>query len=414
MSKFTEIEKAFAGLKKRQSPAELTTLSHQLTSEFKKVIRCSVLDANIPLDKFVMSTTPDTTTLDKVCDYASDNSSKVATIVAIWQGSNKWTLEINKPVLDLLSAKELTALACHEVWHVIYSDRAVKRIQDGLLFAINTSKVTRNAILTSQKFKRVLRIPGLISCQLIFNKKEMATEAMAHKKYIEKEMKADTFAAENGYRAALIDAITKLETAIGSASSSAANIATLSSARVLGNLAERKEALARTQLTRMKSVFHGTALEEAIDTVYNDWFDSSETSFNEMFDENGEYTYSIPYSLYEESGFFAKRLEPIQRNQIDYAWVKAESIRTETDKMMILSYVDSKLELCEWYLTIADDAKLSKRYKLPHTKQELIKIRLRLESVREKIMNTSLRYANGYNDQYGKDVIVYYPNGYEG
>lgn len=415
MSKFDEIEKAFAGLKKDKSTVQLTILSHKLTEEFKKTIRVQLLDNHVDLSMFVMATTPEVSTLDKVLDYAADNASKVETIVKIWQGANKWTLEINYDLIDLLSAKELTALTLHELWHIMYSDRTIRRIKDGLTFAMSTTKLT-SGVITSEKFKKVLRIPGIVSCHLIFNKSQTAMEALAHKKYMEKELKADAFAADKGYRTALVDAINKLETAIGSSASTVQRAANSQASRILLNLHDRKDALARNNLSRMKNLFAGTALMESVDELYADWFESKDTDFMELFnDDLSGYGGTLPSYLFEESTLFKKRLEPIQRNQIDYAWNRASTIQSEDDRTMLLSYVDSKLELVEWYLAVADTPKLANKYKLPHSKPELLKLRLRLESVREKILNTRIAYTDyGMFGKDGSGIVMYYPTGYEG
>lgn len=397
MNKLIEIENAFSELKKDQGLDKLNNLSNQITSQFKKTIKCKLVDgSNLPISGFVMSTTPDTTTLDKVLDYAADSSSKIETIVSIWQGSNKWSLEINQKVLELLTARELTALTCHEIWHVIYSDRAVRRIRDGLSFVINTSKITRNMILTSDKFRRLVRIPGLVSCQLIFNKNNMAMATKQHKQYLDKELKADSFAVDNGYKDALISAIKKLEAEIKKSRS----IQDDRVARVLVNLSEREDALAKMGLKKIRNATSSEILIEAVDDVCIDWF-------GETLSDDESRSADTVTNTYMESGIFAKRLQPIQKNQIDYAQAKALSMHNETDRLMLLSYVNSKLELAEWYLAIIDNPKLVRKYKLPHTKQDLLKIQAQLEDIREKILNTKIVYS-------GTDVIVYYPQGYEG
>ena len=125
MNRLNAIEKAFSMLKNDQSATNLTKLSNALMVEFKKAFSVEVVDGP-EISEFVMATTPDTTTLDKVLNYAADNSSKIETIMSIWQGANNWKLSINWKVLELFSPQELTAVTCHEVWHVLYSDRAVQ------------------------------------------------------------------------------------------------------------------------------------------------------------------------------------------------------------------------------------------------------------------------------------------------
>ena len=401
MSNFDGIERAFADIKKSQSATNVNKLSEELTKEFKKTITCRIINDQHPLSRFVMSTTPDATTLDHVLEYAANTSTKVETLISIWKGSNRWEIEINKQALKVLNSKELTAVVCHEVWHVLYSDRCVRRLQDSLSFVIQSSKNSVKNILGTSRFKKILRIPGLVSCQMLFNKDEIVADAAQHKKYLEKEMLADSFAATKGYRLHLINAISKLESEMKREGSNQTELATVYSAGILEDLTKRREALAKNKLLRMRDIVSSEILSEAAEEIYDDWFVGRDETFLESYIE------SVDTQVFEELGLFSKHLTPIEQNQIDYAYVKAEDIQTTNDKMMILSYVNSKIELVEYYMAILDDAKLVKKYKVPHTKSELDRMKNKLEAVREKILNTPVVRNH-------KNIIVYYPDGYEG
>lgn len=405
MDNFDAIESAFTKVKKNASSSALSELGKAITAEFKKATTCSVVNASLPISRLVMSTSPDVSTLDKVLTYMTDGTSKIQTIVGIWQGANKWQLEINKPVLDLLTPKELTAITCHEMWHVIYSDRTIKRLQDSLSFAITSSKKTTQEMLTVPRFRNVLRIPGLISCQLVFNAKDVVADSKAHKKYLEREMDADAFSAKKGYREALTSAIMKLEAAIKKESKSNKALiddAVNYSTGIIDDLTLRRNKLAQSKLDRIAGLIPGSVLTEAAEDIRYDWFTDRDESFLEGYLE------SATERVFEEFGILGhSRLAPIERNQIDYAYVKCDEIRTGNDKMMVLSYVNSKIELIDYYLGILDDPKLSKKYKVPHTASELNSMRARLETIREKALNTKI-----FTDQ--KNIVVYYPNGYEG
>lgn len=401
MSNFDAIENAFNSLRKTQNASNLQGLSDAITSEFKKTINCRVIDENLPLSRFVMSVTPTTTTLDRVLEYAADSSSKIETIVNIWKGSNKWELEINKPILKLLNSKELAALTCHELWHVLYSDRVIRRLQDSLSFVISSSKASVKDILNIPRFHKILRIPGLVSCQLLFNKDEIIADVTRHKKYLDNEISADSFAASKGYRLHLINAITKLEAEMKKEGSNQTELATVFSAGILEDLTRRREALAKNKLTNLRNIIPGEILTEAVEDIYDDWFVDRDEAFLESYME------TIDNKVFEEIGLFTSNLAAIEQNQIDYAYVKCEDMKTTNDKMMVLSYVNSKIELAEYYLAILDDAKLSKKYKVPHTKNELIRLKNKLEAVREKALNTSVNRDR-------KNIVVYYPDGYVG
>lgn len=388
MSKLIDIEKAFSSLKADQDLSNLTKLSNALTMEFKKTFSSEIVDGP-DISEFVMATIPNTTTLDKVMDYAADGSSKIETVMSIWQGANDWKLSINMKVLELLNPSELSALTCHEVWHVLYSDRAVNRICDCLSFLTTTSHITRGIIITSEKFKHLVRLPGLISCQMVFNAKQLLSDAKRHKDYMAKELKADAFSADNGYRSALISAIKKINKAIGSSKKKLSD----RELRVIANLTERQEALAKMNLSKLRA--ENVIATECCDLIYKEWFG------DEPIDDKNTQTYM------EGVNPFVRRLDPIRRNQIDYAQTLAYTIQTRNDKLMTLAYVNSKLDLAEWYIDILNDPNLSKRYRVPHTLNELLRIKERLEAIREKALNTRINYDD-------KNVVVYYPQNYDG
>lgn len=386
MNRLNAIEKAFSMLKNDQSATNLTKLSNALMAEFKKAFSVEVVDGP-EISEFVMATTPDTTTLDKVLNYAADNSSKIETIMSIWQGANNWKLSINWKVLELFSPQELTAVTCHEVWHVLYSDRAVNRIGECLSFLTSTSRLTQGMIMTSEKFKRLVRLPGLISCQFVLDAKKTLSEARCHREHMTKELKADTFSADNGYRESLISAIKKLTKAVKSSKKTLSD----RELRVVANLVDRQDALAKMNLAKLR--VGNREVVECCDKIYTDWFGNDLCVYPEIYTEG--------------VNPFARRLEPIRRNQIDYAQTMAYTIETRNDKLMVLSYVNSKLDLAEWYIDILGDEKLSKKYKVPHSLDELIKIKERLEVIRDKAINTRVNYDD-------RNIVVYYPQNYDG
>lgn len=404
MGMFDDVESAFQGLKRNPRNAKgVDALSDALTTGFKKTIVCSIVTADFPVGRFVMSITPLDSTIDKIMAYAADGMNKVDTIVSIWKGCNHWKIEINKAVIKLLNPDELTALTCHEVFHMLYSDRYIKRLQDALSFAINTCGVTSRAMLTARKFQNLVRIPGIISCQMIFQKGNIIMEARQHKEFLKNEMMADGFSAKQGYRIALINAIEKLERAIAKEKPSTKNPAEVGvdyTMSILNDLGARKNNLAKQKLVSLKKVVPGSLLTEAVNEAVFDLFERDPIILEHAQED-------IRDQVFEELGFFTKRLAPITMNQVDYAYVKCENIRTESDKMMVLSYVNSKIELCDYYIAILNDPKMAKKYIVPHSRNELDQIRKKLMSIREAALAVKIRTED-------KDIIVYYPSGYEG
>ena len=79
-----------------------------------------------------------------------------------------------------------------------------------------------------------------------------------------------------------------------------------------------------------------------------------------------------------------------------------------TDKMTIISYINSKLELAEYYISILHDKKASKKYKVPHTEEYLNYVIDVLNSLKQKAFAKKVGTYNYY------DINVSYPNGYQG
>jgi hypothetical protein len=403
MGNFDEIELAFARLKQDGSNTNLANLSDAITKAFNKPIStCNIIDANIPLSNFVMSISPDISTMDRVLDYAVNNTSKISTIMNIWKGAKSWVLEINRNLFTLLTPAEMTALTCHEIWHTIYSDRTLTKLHDALSFAVGSSRPTTGRLATSPTLRDIIRIPGLVSCQIVFDKKGMTQEAKEHKKFLANEMKADGFSSESGYRTELISAIDKISKAIEKdAKGNSLNSASKLTVGILDDLATRQANLAKDKFGRMHSNITTGAVGTQIKEVYEEWYT-----------ENGDERISslvedARNQVFEEMGLFTKTLARIEQNQIDYAYVKCNNIQSPTDQMMILSYINGKIELCDYYMGILKDPKLSKKYRVPHSESELIRIKQQLEIVREKALNAKLNYHQ-------KNIVVYYPDGYQG
>ena len=104
---------------------------------------------------------------------------------------------------------------------------------------------------------------------------------------------------------------------------------------------------------------------------------------------------------------FGGRLKPIERNQLDYIRIKVQQIQTYNDKMMVVSYINSKIELAHYYLEVLADPKLAKKMKVPHSKDQLERIILILEREKEIAIKKPI-------DDGTPKIFVSYPSDYEG
>ena len=82
-------------------------------------------------------------------------------------------------------------------------------------------------------------------------------------------------------------------------------------------------------------------------------------------------------------------------------------METNTDKMAIVSYINSKLELAEYYVSILHDKKASKKYKVPHTEEYLNYVIDTLNALKEKAFAKKIGNYNYYG------IHVDYPEGYQ-
>ena len=113
-------------------------------------------------------------------------------------------------------------------------------------------------------------------------------------------------------------------------------------------------------------------------------------------------------SYMREFGIFGrKKLEKIDPYEIDYIEVKIDSMRSDTDKMMLISYLHNKLDTVQFYIDILNDPVESKRYNVPHSLSYLENVKKRLNGLRERILK--YRVPTRTND-----IIISYPSGYEG
>lgn len=402
MQSLKDIENAFNAVKSSASKENLTTLSAAISDNFNKRIDVTVITGPA-LSQLVMAVTPDSSALDHVIKYATNATTRMDAVVAIWRGAKYWTMEINKNLISKLSARELTAITCHEVYHVIYSDRTITRLKEALQFMVGTNGVISNGILAVNKFAKILRIPGIVSTFMNADKAELAQEVKSHEQYLKAEMNADSFSSYNGYRTHLINAIDKIDTAIMSEKSGKVVNQTPAAAElsstILSDLAARKNNLAKDKLGRIAEVYAGTLLaEEALEI--------SERIFSEHepFLESADI---VPDKVFMEAGFFKRKLERIEQNQIDYITVKCNNISSVNEQLMVVSYINSKLEIIDYYMGILSSPSLSQKYIVPHSMNELKSMKANLLSVKEKAL--SMRTAED-----NRHIIVYYPKGYEG
>ena len=90
---------------------------------------------------------------------------------------------------------------------------------------------------------------------------------------------------------------------------------------------------------------------------------------------------------------------------LDYIQAKITEISSADDKIMLLSYINSKLELCDYYLGILDNQKLSKKFIVPNSRSQLVGFKNQLNRLRDMVLKYKIPNDN---------LVVFYPNKYDG
>lgn len=403
MDDFKDIETCFTSIKKNDKKS-VDKLASKLSAHFSRNISVHISNIKKGDDLFVMCVTPKTSTIDKVLQYMSGNESKLKAISDVWHSCNDWRLDIDNRILKFLTPSELTALTLHEMKHIMDTDRIPKRLVDTVQFGVATSKISQRVALGNSNVQKVLELPIISSCQTFFDKNRMKAEIKAERDAMKKEHRADAFAIKNGYLDSLLSAMGKLEKKIKDDAGMQNTAEAMEySMNLVNALNERKDLAVKDQLNALNRFLPDGILKESVEEITNSWIDSNgqlDRYITESVDEMINDAYFVEFGL-------GSKLAPIEQNQLDYIAVRIETMETVNDKMMILSYINSKIELAEYYIGILQDKKLSKKYKVPHSLENLFRIKAQLEKLREKALNKSISPKD-------RDIIVYYPNGYEG
>ena len=366
-------------------------IEKDLSNQLKKDISITIIPKKNRKELFAMAVTPEASVIEKIATSIASSESKLSTVTDLWRKCQKWTLEIDAKLFDFLNAGELTALTMHEVGHVVQTDAVPRRICNILQYALATGKLSQRLMMKDNVLNKILQIPIVAACQYTKGKDGLR-----------EELKADKMATYNGYLPELDSAIGKISKQIYSGPEyEAANLLT---EKTLSQLEKRQSQLVKNNLTGLsKALPEQMRLRETITNLTKSWFEDGASYFEYALDHLDE---TIENEYMAEFGDFRKKLKPIDQNQLDYIQIKVQAIQTINDKMMIVSYINSKIELVQYYLGILEDPKSAKKYKVPHTKSQLTMMLDVLYRSKELAINKKL--------QGDTRIITIYPEGYEG
>ena len=97
-----------------------------------------------------------------------------------------------------------------------------------------------------------------------------------------------------------------------------------------------------------------------------------------------------------------KRIDPAE---LDYIALELNNIKSNDDKMMLVSYIYSKLDIIDYYIALIDSK--NPKYSVPHSRESLVQMKQRLNDYRIQAINRKLPEVN-----YG--ISIQWPTGYEG
>ena len=411
--KLTSIEGAFAVLKENphnQAGTEIIekALNECFGCEFDvKVVVPSAMEKEL----FVMSVYPEVSVVDKILVAVLANKEFDA-IKSLWESNKKWTIEIDSRILNQgiipCNERELTAMLLHEIGHVVYSTSIPNRVSLILRYEVAKTNVRNKMLLRDKVFRTILSLPVLDAC---------VSDGKRNETSIKEEIKADSFVKKMGYEKELSSVLKRLSQhnkypKNGSPDAKMREVAGFS-LQNLEDFQQRQTALAKKHLISLRESCESPYLSDVIDgyikTVFEDEEDSMSMKLGRKLDYMQERAeQDIEDGYFKEFFIFGKKdLKRIDPAEIDYIDVKTTAMKDVTDKMMIVSYIHSKLDLVEYYISILENPKTARKYNVPYSMDQLRQLQKRLNRQRLVALNYKIPLRN-------TSLLVSYPTGYEG
>ena len=406
-----DIEASFHLLKEdRSNPSAISMIQKSLESGFPGFsFNVTISPSDVNGLYFIMSVFPDVSTVDKIITSLTNNESDIKSIQRLWETNKSWNIEIDERILTngsvSFSERELTAMLLHEIGHIVVSTSIPSRIAVIVKYELLKAKFSNRMLLRDKIFRSILSIPILDACIADYTRDGSS---------LKEEIEADSFAASMGYRRDLINALKKVMVISKSSGRQSLNDKISNGVRLalstVGDLEKRNIELSKTRLFGFREDVSSKYLKDFTESYINKIFGSDENEvFNERrldyFIECGKKT--IEDNYYAEFFLFKKELKRIDPMEIDYIGSKINTIQDENDRMMIVSYIHHKLDLVDYYIEIMSNEKTAREYSIPHTIQQLVKIKNILMDYRVKALKQPLPLKN-------RGLLISWADGYEG
>lgn len=415
---FKKIDDAFVCiLDKKNVESNLKVIEDVLSKSFNKEFDVIVIKPNRNAPFYMMSIFPDESTLDKlVQSILNEESDKI--LKDIWSANNKWTIEIDNRLITgsflSVSSKELTALLLHECGHVMYSNSIPHRMSKVMKYEFAKASIGNKNVLRHGVFKKILQIPILKAC--IFENYKSDTN-------LKKELKADFFAVKMGYGDELNSVLTKIIAKSNTNKDTVSHIDqscqdvyqamksdTLFSINLVEDLKDRQAKLTKKRFHELLLDMPSEYTRKIVTGIGNAMFAADANKVAGVTEEN---TMDAAESLYESAYYkevfdiLKKKMKRIDPATPDYIAVRKDSIRSNDDKLMLVTYIYDKLDLIHYYLDIMDNPKYAKKFIFANSRNELINMQSRLEKLKTEILDYKIPQLN-----YGVQIV--YPDGYTG
>nr|DAF63256.1 MAG TPA: peptidase [Myoviridae sp. ctXXl13] len=390
--------------------SEISNIENILKREIGNNYHIRLLDYEKTTMLRYMNISPDKNGIDMIID-AIVASNKRKDIYKIWKNIDNWYVNIDIRILTtkMFTPRQLTAMLLHEIGHSLETNTfVIDRVIDNVQWQLAQKNIGIKAVFNETMMKYMLRIPII---------RAIKASKLSKQDYIN-EIGADYFAVSHGYAKELkevFDIIVNQKTSIYQAMKNRMKeydkVDDLHYYDgIIDSLRKRKSNIARQQLKLM-------IIDKPVDylnDIYNDTYDklfktnpmkSESVNFDNLMEsvinayDNAYYT--------EAFSIFKKKLKKIDKFTPDYIRIRMGDMKTNDDKLLLISYIHSKIDIIDFYLDILKDPELSKKYIVPNSTNELNNMRKDLERSRELILKQKIEPI-----RYGLDIV--YPKGYEG
>lgn len=407
-----KIDDAFSQLiENRRNTLSLSSLVLVLNKSFGKTFTIKISNSSVDSSFNLMTVTPSENVLNDVIVGVMNGISDKE-IADKWNSNNKWEILIDNRLLEGIlfpvTNRELTAILLHECGHVIDSNVIPYRICRAMKFQSSKLGIGMRVISSNGMFVKILHLPIIKACSL---KKDSDMS-------LQKEMRADLYAVKCGYGNELNSVFKKiidyndnypknLGSSIGDEKLKEMEEDMIFSLDTINAIKQRNSRLAFENFKRMALMIPmelAFGLGNAKKVIFNSF--TREAVINDSFINAVDGIYESAY-IKESFDIFKKKMKRIDPSIVDYITIRKDGIKSNDEKLMLVQYIYSKLDLIDYYLDIMNNPKYEKRYVFLNSKAELIRMKEQLEQARVSILNYKIPIT-----QYG--VQINYPDGYYG